>query len=253
MAYTVKLSTRRPCVAASTSASADAEDLTTSSGDCSNANFAPKYNSQELDKESDLYYFNARHYDPELARFVTADVMVDGERRDDKTGLIISSPTYGWNRYMYVAGNPIMYKDPTGHLVDGVFDKDTGTLYLVDIDTGEELTVKAESGNSLFGDSIGKGDYEILERKLTDDEVKKGKDQLFRLERLDTKYGDDKNQETDQTNLRLHEPGNTTGCIACKDKEGWEKTKKLLNNTETTETQVESKSIIDRIKKTLRR
>ena len=78
MAYAVKLSTRRPFEAASTSASADAEDLTTS-GDCSNANFAPKYNSQELDKESDLYYFNARHYDPELARFVTADVMVDGE------------------------------------------------------------------------------------------------------------------------------------------------------------------------------
>ena len=96
--------TRRPFEAASTSASADAEDLTTS-GDCSNANFAPKYNSQELDKESDLYYFNARHYDPELARFVTADVMVDGE-----------DTAFGWNRYMYVHGNPIMYKDPTGHL-----------------------------------------------------------------------------------------------------------------------------------------
>ena len=67
--------------------------------------FAPKYNSQELDKESDLYYFNARHYDPELARFVSADVMVDGE-----------DTAFGWNRYMYVAGNPIMYKDPTGHL-----------------------------------------------------------------------------------------------------------------------------------------
>ena len=68
--------------------------------------FAPKYNSQELDKESQFYYFNARHYDPELARFVTADVVIDGE-----------DTAFGWNRYMYVHGNPIMYKDPTGHAI----------------------------------------------------------------------------------------------------------------------------------------
>ena len=67
-------------------------------------NYAPKYNSQELDKESDLYFFNARHYDPEIARFVTADTVIDGVTK-------IS----GWNRYMYVAGNPINLKDPTGH------------------------------------------------------------------------------------------------------------------------------------------
>ena len=79
--------------------------------------FAPKYNSQELDKESDLYYFNARHYDPELARFVSADV-------------VIPDPTYSqsWNRYMYVAGNPIMYKDPTGHLWEELWEK-LGNLF----------------------------------------------------------------------------------------------------------------------------
>ncbi|MDY6845472.1 MAG: RHS repeat-associated core domain-containing protein, partial [Thermodesulfobacteriota bacterium] len=34
---------------------------------------APKYNSQELDKETNFYFYNARHYDPEIARFVTPD------------------------------------------------------------------------------------------------------------------------------------------------------------------------------------
>jgi len=66
--------------------------------------FAPKYNGQALDQESDLYFFNARHYDPEIARFVTADTVTDGPMT-----------VKGWNRYMYVGGNPIMYKDPTGH------------------------------------------------------------------------------------------------------------------------------------------
>ena len=70
----------------------------------STENHAPKYNSQEMDKESGLYFFNARHYDPEIARFVTADTVVDGE-----------ASIKGWNRYMYVGGNPIRYKDPTGN------------------------------------------------------------------------------------------------------------------------------------------
>jgi len=64
----------------------------------------PKYNGQSLDPETMLYFYNARHYDPEIARFVTADTVVDGR-----------TTIKGWNRYMYVGGNPIMYKDPTGH------------------------------------------------------------------------------------------------------------------------------------------
>jgi RHS repeat-associated protein len=65
---------------------------------------APKYNSQEYDKETGFYFYNARHYDPEVARFVTTDNVIDGE-----------ASTQGWNRYMYCHGNPIVYKDPTGH------------------------------------------------------------------------------------------------------------------------------------------
>ncbi len=64
----------------------------------------PKFNSQELDKETGYYFYNARHYDPEIARFVTADNVIDGEM-----------DTQGWNRFSYVKGNPVVYKDPTGH------------------------------------------------------------------------------------------------------------------------------------------
>jgi murein DD-endopeptidase MepM/ murein hydrolase activator NlpD len=50
------------------------------------------------------YFYNARHYDPEIGRFVTADTVIDGELS-----------TQGWNRYSYCRNNPIIYRDPTGH------------------------------------------------------------------------------------------------------------------------------------------
>ena len=88
----------------------------------------PKYNSQELDRETSFYFYNARHYDPEICRFVTADTVIDG-----------NYSASGWNRYMYVGGNPIGYKDPTGHAcinkvgvcADLDMDKQTGGLSTV--------------------------------------------------------------------------------------------------------------------------
>jgi RHS repeat-associated protein len=50
-----------------------------------------------------LLYYNARWYDPTIARFVQADTIVpDGVQ--------------GWDRYAYTANNPIRYNDPSGHM-----------------------------------------------------------------------------------------------------------------------------------------
>ncbi len=70
-------------------------------GDKSNR---PKFNSQELDVETGYYFYNARYYEAELGRFITADNVIDGEYS-----------TQGWNRFSYVKNNPVRYKDPTGH------------------------------------------------------------------------------------------------------------------------------------------
>ena len=64
----------------------------------------PKFNSQELDPETGYYFYNARYYEAEIGRFVTADNVIDGEYS-----------TQGWNRFSYVKNNPVRYKDPTGH------------------------------------------------------------------------------------------------------------------------------------------
>ncbi len=65
------------------------------------------YGGKELD-DSDLYYFNARYYDPAAGRFVTVDPAKDGI-----------------NWYVYVSNNPLRFVDPTG-LEKGDKDKSRG-------------------------------------------------------------------------------------------------------------------------------
>jgi RHS repeat-associated protein len=86
----------------------------------------PKYNSQELDKESGYYFYNARHYDPEISRFVTADTVIDGEES-----------AIGWNRYAYCKNNPIIYKDPTGHVVPLAVGAAVAAVVLVAREVGD--------------------------------------------------------------------------------------------------------------------
>jgi RHS repeat-associated protein len=57
-----------------------------------------------FDDQSGLYYLGARHYDPQLGRFLTADTQIP-DPQNPKT----------LNRYAFAGGNPIRYIDPTGH------------------------------------------------------------------------------------------------------------------------------------------
>ncbi|EMN93621.1 RHS repeat-associated core domain protein, partial [Leptospira interrogans serovar Medanensis str. UT053] len=111
-------------------------------------NFAPKFNSQELDRESGFYFFNARYYDPGIARFTSADTLIDGEL-----------DTQGWNRFSYVKGNPIGAKDPTGHLGESQFVDKAAKVPLNKI--LEEATKKtsekaAENSGKVFSKVAGK-------------------------------------------------------------------------------------------------
>ena len=63
-----------------------------------------KYTGQELDEETDLYYYGARYYDAVLARFISPDSVVPDYT--DPQSL---------NRYSYVVNNPLRYIDPTGN------------------------------------------------------------------------------------------------------------------------------------------
>ncbi|UML83150.1 RHS repeat-associated core domain-containing protein (plasmid) [Leptospira interrogans] len=58
---------------------------------------------------SGLYYYKSRFYEPTLGRFIQADTVIDPESVN------------GQNRYMYVEGNPVNYKDSSGHSLDMMF------------------------------------------------------------------------------------------------------------------------------------
>jgi RHS repeat-associated protein len=71
-------------------------------------NFRPKFGGKELDEISGLYYFGARYYDPDIARFITADTRLGGHLYQHDV----------FNRYAYTLNNPVNYTDPSGH---GIF------------------------------------------------------------------------------------------------------------------------------------
>ncbi len=62
------------------------------------------FTGQEDDDGTGLYNYNARLYDPELGRFISADSMVP------EPGNL-----QAFNRYSYCVNNPLVYTDPSGH------------------------------------------------------------------------------------------------------------------------------------------
>ena len=62
------------------------------------------YTGQVYDKETGLYYYNARFYDPEDGRFLTQDTYRGEQMEPDTLHL-----------YAYCANNPVNYVDPSGH------------------------------------------------------------------------------------------------------------------------------------------
>ena len=80
--------------------------------------FNKKYTGQTEDHKTELIYYNARYYDPQIGRFITPDSIIPDMANSQSL-----------NRYMYVLGNPINYSDPTGHLsVKSAVKKVTNTV-----------------------------------------------------------------------------------------------------------------------------
>ena len=69
------------------------------------------YTGQELDPESQLYYYGARYYSPYLTKFTQPDTIIQD----------VYNPQ-NLNRYSYVLNNPYKYNDPSGNFFDIALD-----------------------------------------------------------------------------------------------------------------------------------
>jgi len=117
-----------------------------------------KFTSQELDAESGLYNYNARLYNPEAGRFVSADSIVPDP----------SNPQ-SLNRYSYVLNNPVNMIDPTGYdpvmkgtMVISLDGQDYGYGYSVDaFSLAEQQYARSHSGGPPRTISGGGGDSKV--------------------------------------------------------------------------------------------
>ncbi|WP_039942553.1 RHS repeat-associated core domain-containing protein [Leptospira alexanderi] len=67
--------------------------------------FRYKYTGQEEDRDTGLYYYKSRYYDPMIGRFTQADSILDTSR------------AMSMDLYMYTEGNPINHTDPSGNSI----------------------------------------------------------------------------------------------------------------------------------------
>ena len=66
-----------------------------------------RYRGYYYDAETGLYYLNSRYYDPEIGRFISPDSL----------DYLEPETCNGLNLYAYCGNNPVMFFDPTGHLI----------------------------------------------------------------------------------------------------------------------------------------
>jgi len=170
-----------------------------------------QYTAREFDTETSLNYYRARYYDVSVGRFLNEDpIRFKG----------------GIDFYTYVGNSPANALDPSGMLVTATYNKGSGQLTVTDSDTGQTVTINAESGGKPFGDPIPNGTYDILEQQRKPDE--------FRLDKEDGTPFDDIDDVTGRSHFRLHHPGRTIGCIAAIDWNSWNGVFNIISKTKTT-------------------
>ena len=81
-----------------------------------------KYAGEYYDAELDMYYLRARYYQPQTGRFTSLDIL-EGD---------VTSPL-DLNRYVYCRNNPVKYTDPSGEIVETIWDVISFVIGILDV------------------------------------------------------------------------------------------------------------------------
>jgi RHS repeat-associated protein len=89
-----------------------------------------RYTSQRWDGKMKLLDYNARYYDPEIGKFISADTIVPGDNK-----------TQALNRYSYSFNRPIISTDPNGHdpVLEGEITKEEAQELIDGLQEAQDL------------------------------------------------------------------------------------------------------------------
>jgi RHS repeat-associated protein len=183
------------------------------------------YTGREADDETGLNYYRARYYDAGVGRFISEDPIGFG-----------AGDT---NLYRYVGNSSVNGTDPTGLLVNAIYDITTGTLTVTDNNTKKTSVFydlfsgdnsPSSENDSRFG-PIPRGRYEIL----IGPQRKEDKTPWFRLDPIDENPRNDRSEKNGRTYFRLHPGTMSEGCITFpKDRvDEWRKVYSTITGTIT--------------------
>ena len=120
------------------------------------------YAGYVYDEETGLYYLNSRYYDSKIARFLSEDTYT-GDPNDPLS----------LNRYTYCFNNPLIYWDPTGHIVTA---SDKANL----TQTGQDLIQLYTDNYNTYNNAMKKYDKDSVDyyeyKKLRDLQGQKAND-----------------------------------------------------------------------------
>jgi len=91
-----------------------------------------KFNGKEMDRETGMYYYGARYYDPRISIFISVDPLAE------------EFPNYGGD--VYTMNNPINLIDPTGMAPEDWIFYFAGGKYIGMIDTGKGSAIRFNIG-----------------------------------------------------------------------------------------------------------